>query len=313
MREMVAQSRLHPSQLIAPLFLHSQANAQEPISTMPGIFRMGAVAAMKDVQELVHLGIKTVAVFPVIPLEWKDKKASKALDKNLFYLQFISEIKNKFPELNVMTDVALDPYSSYGHDGLVDEKSGTILNDETVEVLSQMAILQAQAGCDIVAPSDMMDGRVQAIRDVLEEHKFHDTLIMSYCAKYASAFYGPFRDALGSAPKFGNKKTYQMDPRNSIEALKELSQDELEGADIVMVKPGLAYLDVLFQLKQNTTLPVAVYQVSGEYSMIKAASTLGFGESDLLRDESLHAFRRAGADIIITYFAKEWAQQWNNL
>ena len=306
-RAMVEEVFLSPNQLIAPLFLTEGKNKIDPIISMPGYARISLDRALKEIQELQRLGVNSVVLFPVVTNKDKNERASQALNKNFFYYQAISSIKKHFPEILVATDVALDPYSSQGHDGLVDKKTGEILNDETVEILVKMSLLQAEAGADIIAPSDMMDGRIGAIRLGLENAGFSNTLIMSYCAKYASAFYGPFRDALDSAPKKGDKKTYQMNYKNSRDVLREAELDENEGADILMVKPALPYLDIIQKLKQNSKLPIAAYQVSGEYAMIKATAERGWGNLEQLMLESLFGIRRAGADIILTYFAKEFA------
>ncbi len=310
-REMIAETHLTPAHLIAPIFVKDGQNIKEEIKTMPGIYRHSIDQALLEIKELYSLGVKTVSLFPAINESKKNSKATEALNPDGLYIKLIKEIKNSFPDVICMTDVALDPYSSDGHDGLVDPKTGEILNDATLEVLAKMSLLQAKSGSDILGPSDMMDGRVGFIRDVLDEEGMTQTSIMSYTAKYASGFYGPFRDALNSAPKFGDKKTYQMDYRNSREALREAYLDESEGADILMVKPGLSYLDILVRLRDNTTLPLAVYNVSGEYAMIKAADQLGFIDGEKVMMETLFAFRRAGADVILTYFAKEAAKVLN--
>jgi len=308
LREMICETHLSPANLIAPIFVKEGSGIREEIKTMPGIYRFSIDQALVEIKELQDLGVKTVSLFPAIEESKKNSKASECLNPDGLYIKLIKEIKNAFPDVICMTDVALDPYSSDGHDGLVDSKTGEILNDATLELLAKMSLLQAKAGSDILGPSDMMDGRVGFIRDFLDEEGMTQTSIMSYTAKYASGFYGPFRDALNSAPKFGDKKTYQMDIRNAREALREAYLDEAEGADILMVKPGLAYLDILVRLRENTTLPLAVYNVSGEYAMIKAASKLGYIDGDKVMMESLYAFRRAGADVILTYFAKDAAK-----
>jgi porphobilinogen synthase len=305
-REMTAETRLNTSNLIYPIFLTDGKNKKEEISSMPGQFRFSPDLILKEVEACMKLSIRAFCLFPRVDDKLKDRTGSFSLKKNNFYLKTISQIKKYFPEAAVMTDVALDPYSSDGHDGIV--KDGKILNDETVEILVQMAVVQAEAGADIIGPSDMMDGRVLAIRKALDERGFTDVSVMSYTAKYASAFYGPFRDALDSAPKFGDKKTYQMNPTNRREALREAMLDEAEGADFLMVKPALSYLDVIREISQNTLLPVAAYNVSGEYAMVKAAGMKGWIDEKRVRDEILLSIRRAGADVILTYFAKEWAQ-----
>jgi porphobilinogen synthase len=257
----------------------------------------------KKVKSLWNMGLKSVLLFVKVPDDLKDNKGTEALNPEGLMQRSIRIIKNAVPEMVVMTDVALDPYSSFGHDGIVED--GKIVNDPTVEILSEMALSHAQAGADVVAPSDMMDGRILAIRKCLEEQQFHDTVIMSYSAKYASSFYGPFRDALDSAPGFGDKKTYQMDFTNRREAITETQRDIEEGADIVMVKPGIAYLDILRDLRESITTPIAVYQVSGEYSMLKAAAEKGWLDHDAVMMEQLLSFKRAGANLIASYFAEE--------
>ena len=306
-RRLVRETQLTTNDLIAPLFLKEGSNLKEPILTMPGINRLSVDELVKECRELYSLGIPCVALFPAIEEKLKDQKASEATNPNGLYQRAIKEVKNALPDLLVMTDVALDPYSSDGHDGLVDPKTGEILNDPTLEVLAKMAIVQSRSGADILGPSDMMDGRVGFIRDALDEENLINVAIMSYAAKYASSFYGPFRDALNSAPKLGDKKTYQMDYANVREALREAYLDESEGADILMVKPGLPYLDVIKTLRDNTTLPIAAYNVSGEYAMIKAASERGMIDGEKAMLEMLWSFKRAGSDMILTYFAKEAA------
>ncbi len=310
-RSMVRENFVLPAHLIAPLFVIDGKDQKIPIKSMPGQFRLSIDHLLTEIAELKNLGVKCVAIFPAIEDKLKNERATEAFNIDGLNARAIRAIKEAFPEILVMGDIALDPYSSTGHDGLVDPSSGEILNDQTLEVLALQAICEAKAGVDILGPSDMMDGRVGFIRKTLEQEGFTNTLIMSYTAKYASAFYGPFRDALDSAPKKGDKKTYQMDPSNSEEALREAKLDEVEGADILMVKPGLAYLDIIWRLKQSTHLPVAAYNVSGEYAMIKAASEKGWIDHDRAVLESLTAFRRAGADIILTYFAKDAARLLN--
>lgn len=307
-RALVEENKITPNDLIAPVFFVEGKNQRIPIKSMPGHERLSLDLLVEKVKGLESLGIPCVSLFPAISEELKTKNAKEALNPDNLNLRAVKEIKNACPNMVVMTDVALDPYSSDGHDGLVDPRTNEILNDESVEVLAQMALLQAKAGSDIVGPSDMMDGRVLAIRKILDENHHKNTLIMSYTAKYASAFYGPFRDALDSAPKAGDKKTYQMNPANSREALRELYLDEKEGADIVMVKPGLPYLDVIKLLRDNTTLPVAAYNVSGEYAMIKAAAMNGWLDEKMAMVEMLTSFKRAGADMILTYFAEDMAR-----
>jgi len=276
---------------------------------MPGYYRYTIDLLKKEAKELYDLGVKSVLIFAKVPDALKDNKGTEALNKDGLMQRTIRELKDAVPEMLIMTDVALDPYSSYGHDGVV--FNDEIVNDQSVEILSRMALSHAEAGADFVAPSDMMDGRIGAIRDILEEANLHNTGIMAYSAKYASCFYGPFRDALDSAPGFGDKKTYQMNPPNIREAVKEARLDVNEGADIVMVKPGMPYLDVLKAVKDDVNVPVSVYQVSGEYSMIKAAATNGWIDGEEAMMESLIGFKRAGADLIATYFAKEAAKKIN--
>lgn len=273
---------------------------------MPGIYRFSVDKLMDEISECVNLGIKTFCLFPAFEEKIKDKYATISYDPENFYLRAIAKIKKDIPEACIMTDVAMDPYSSDGHDGIVE--NGEILNDETLEVLGKMSLEQARAGADILGPSDMMDGRVEYIRELLDDEGFTKVSIMSYTAKYASAFYGPFRDALDSAPKSGDKKTYQMNPANVREALIEAELDELEGADMLMVKPALAYLDVIKELSEASNLPIAAYNVSGEYAMIKAAGQKGWLDGEKAMMEVLLSIRRAGAKIILTYFAKEYAK-----
>jgi len=302
-RSMVAQTSLTPNDFLVPLFITEGSDVQEEISSMPGYYRYSLDKIGKEVRELRSMGINGVLLFVKVPDELKDNEGKEALNPNGLMQRSIRTIKDAVPELCVMTDVALDPYSVYGHDGIV--MDGEIVNDPTVDVLAEMAVSHAEAGADFVAPSDMMDGRIEAMREALEAEDFTDVGIMSYSAKYASSFYGPFRDALDSAPGFGDKKTYQMDPANSYEGLEEVLADIDEGADIVMVKPALAYLDVIRMVKQEVNVPVSAYQVSGEYAMIKAAAEKGWLDHDSTMMESLIAIKRAGADLIATYFAKD--------
>jgi porphobilinogen synthase len=311
-RNLVRENKLSTHDLIAPLFFTEGKQLQIPIASMPGQFRYSLDELVKKVKELDSLGIQCVSIFPAIEEKFKSKDAKEALNPDGLNQRAIKAIKDALPHMLVMTDIALDPYNSDGHDGLVDSKTGEILNDATLDVLAQMAVVQARAGSDIVGPSDMMDGRVAAIRHALEENGLTKTLIMSYTAKYASSFYGPFRDALDSAPKAGDKKTYQMDYANGTEALRELKLDENEGADIVMVKPGLSYLDIIAKLKQHTDLPVAAYNVSGEYAMVKAAAMQGWLNEEAVMIEMLTSFKRAGADIILSYFAESMARVLKN-
>jgi porphobilinogen synthase len=304
-RSLVRETSVSVSDLIYPLFIMEGKDSTEAISSMPGISRFSPDRVIKEIGECMELGIKAFAPFPRIEESKKDKYAEESFREGNLYLQTISAIKNRYPEACIVSDVAMDPYSSDGHDGIVE--NGEILNDATLEVLAKMAVAQAKAGADIVAPSDMMDGRVGYIREALDAAGYTDVSIMSYTAKYASAFYGPFRDALGSAPKKGDKKTYQMDPANQKEALTEAELDTHEGADFLMVKPALAYLDVIKLLSENSSLPIAAYNVSGEYAMIKAAAQNGWLDGDKAMLETLLSIRRAGAKIILTYFAKEFA------
>lgn len=310
-RNLVRETNLSSHDLIAPLFVIEGQNVFEPIHSMPGISRLSIDLLVKECKELHALGVPCVSLFPAIDNKLKDTRATEAYNPNGLYQRAIKEVKNAIPELLIMTDVALDPYSSDGHDGLVDPKTGEILNDATLEVLAKMSLVQAKSGSDILGPSDMMDGRIGFIRDALDEENLINTAIMSYAAKYASAFYGPFRDALNSAPKLGDKKTYQMDFANVREALREAYLDESEGADILMVKPGLPYLDVIKTIRDNTTLPMAAYNVSGEYAMVKAAAEKGWIDGEKVMIEMLWAFKRAGSDMILTYFAKEAARVLN--
>jgi porphobilinogen synthase len=300
---MVAETILRPSDFIAPLFIIEGENVKEEISSMPGYFRHSLDLTVKEVKELWSMGIKSVLLFIKCPDELKDNKGKEAVNPDGLMQRGIKAIKNAVPEMIVMTDVALDPYSTYGHDGIVE---GTqIVNDVTVEVLSRMSLSHAEAGADFVAPSDMMDGRILSIRTILEQNNFTNVGVMAYSAKYASCFYGPFRDALDSAPGFGDKKTYQMDYANSREAIKETLMDIEEGADIVMVKPALAYLDIIRIIKDRVTVPVSAYHVSGEYAMIKAAAKMGWLDENKAILETLTSIKRAGADLTATYFAKD--------
>lgn len=304
LREMVAETHLHASDFIVPLFVTEGTGIQEEISSMPDYYRLSLDNLKKEVNELWSLGIKSVLLFVKVPDNLKDDACSEALNKNGLMIRAIKAVKEAQPDMCVMTDVALDPFSPVGHDGLV--KNFEILNDETVKVLSEMSVIHAEAGADFVAPSDMMDGRIGSIRAALEQNGFTKTGILAYSAKYASCFYGPFRDALDSAPGFGDKKTYQMDIRNRTEAIKETLDDVKEGADIVMVKPAGAYLDIIREVKNAVHVPVAAYQVSGEYAMIKAAAQRGWLNENAAIAESLTSIKRAGADLIATYFAKQY-------
>jgi porphobilinogen synthase len=303
---MVQEHRVHVNDLMFPLFITQGNNKQIPIASMPGIYRMSEENILREIELCLLHGLKSFVLFPHFEEGQKDKYASISYQDN-FYLNALRKIKETFPEVCLMTDVAMDPYSSDGHDGLVE--NGKILNDETLEILGKMALAQAQTGADILGPSDMMDGRVGYIRDILDYQNYTETSIMSYTAKYASAFYGPFREALDSAPKAGDKKTYQMDPANVTEALIEGELDYNEGADFLMVKPALAYLDVIKTLYDQFDLPIAAYNVSGEYAMIKAAAQNGWLDNNKAMNETLLSMKRAGAKIILTYFAKEFAMQ----
>ncbi|REE01742.1 porphobilinogen synthase [Marinoscillum furvescens] len=303
-RSLAQETHVTANDLILPLFLLEGTNQKSEVASMPGIFRLSLDLMLKEIESCLKLGIKAFDVFPVVEETYKDQMATRSYDENFFYLQALTTIKREFPEALIITDVAMDPYSSDGHDGIV--RDGEIINDETLDVLGKMALAQAATGIDMIGPSDMMDGRVGYLRDILDDAGYSQVGIMSYTAKYASAFYGPFRDALDSAPKFGDKKTYQMNPANRSEALIEAELDYIEGADVLMVKPALAYLDIIADLKANYDLPIAAYNVSGEYAMIKAAGEKGWLDADRARDESLMAIKRAGADMILTYFAKEY-------
>ncbi len=300
---MVQETHLAASNLIFPLFIVDGTNVKTEVSSMPGIYRYSIDNLLHEVERCLNLGLRAFDLFPNIEESLKDRHASESIREGSLYLRAIAEVKRRFPEACVVTDVAMDPYSSDGHDGLVE--NGEILNDQTLDILGKMALAHAQAGADIVAPSDMMDGRIGFIRTVLDENGFTNVSLMSYTAKYASAFYGPFRDALNSAPKHGDKKTYQMNPANQREALIEAELDTQEGADFLMVKPALAYLDVIKLLKDQFDLPIAAYNVSGEYAMIKASARNGWLDERRATMEVLLGIRRAGATAILTYHAKE--------
>ena len=305
-RTMVEENRLSVKDLLFPLFVMDGSATKTEIKSMPGIYRYTTDLLLKEIEACLNLGITSYALFPQVAEDRKDTLATESHRQGSLYLEAIHAVTSRFPEISMLTDVAMDPYSSDGHDGIV--KNGEILNDETLEVLAKMAVAQAQAGSKLIGPSDMMDGRVGYIRESLDDAGFTNVGIMAYSAKYASAFYGPFRDALESAPKFGDKKTYQMNPSNSREALREAELDELEGADFLMVKPALAYLDIISLLRDNTNLPIAAYNVSGEYAMVKAAAANGWIDGEKAMLESLLSMKRAGAQVILTYFAKEFAQ-----
>jgi porphobilinogen synthase len=302
-RIMVAETQLRASDFIVPLFIDEGNQAHQEISSMPGYFRNSLDITIREVKELYAMGLKSVLLFIKCKDDLKDNTGKEAWNRDGLMQRSIRAIKEAVPEILLMTDVALDPYSSYGHDGIV--KDGEIVNDETVEALVNMSLSHAEAGADFVAPSDMMDGRIGAIRNAFEKNGFNKTGIMAYSAKYASCFYGPFRDALDSAPGFGDKKTYQMDYANRTEAIKEALQDVDEGADIVMVKPALAYLDIIREVKNAVHVPVSAYNISGEYAMIKAAAKMGWLDENKAILETLTAIKRAGADLIATYFAKD--------
>ena len=305
-RALAEETQIRVDKLIEPLFLLDGSNKTEEISSMPGIFRFSEDKALAHAEKSLKLGIQSFILFPAVDDALKDKTGSYSWSEKNFYLRIIRALKKNFPEAVLISDVALDPYSSDGHDGIVE--NGEILNDPTLDSLAKMSLAQAEAGIDILGPSDMMDGRVGHLRDALDQAGFTKTGIMSYTAKYASAYYGPFRDALQSAPKFGDKKTYQMNPANAREALREARLDAAEGADYLMVKPALAYLDIIHRVKEASDLPVVCYNVSGEYAMVKAAGEKKWIDPVRARDEMLLAFFRAGADAVITYFAREYAQ-----
>ena len=307
LRNLVQENHLQVSSLIQPLFLVPGENIKLEIKSLPGIFRFSEDLLLEEIGACMAVGIQTFLIFPAIPEELKDKGATYSYSKDNFYLKAARNIKKKFPSSCIISDVAMDPYSIDGHDGWVED--GQILNDKTLPVLAKMAAAQAEAGFDMIGPSDMMDGRIQYIREYLDNEGYTNTGIMSYTAKYASAFYGPFRDALDSAPKAGDKKTYQMNPANLQEALKEAHLDISEGADVIMVKPALHYLDVIHLLKTNTNIPIAAYHVSGECAMLIAAAQNGWLDRQKAIEETLMGIKRAGADIIITYFAREYAER----
>ncbi|MEM8610721.1 MAG: porphobilinogen synthase [Cyanobacteria bacterium P01_H01_bin.105] len=306
LRRMVQETVLTAADLIYPLFVMEGEGQKVEVPSMAGCFRYSLDLLLEEAQAAWELGIGAIALFPLIPDAQKDNAGTESYNPDGLIPRAVRALKQALPQLLVITDVALDPYSSEGHDGIV--KEGQILNDETVAVLVKQALVQAEAGADMVAPSDMMDGRVGAIRQALDAEGWINVGILAYSAKYASAYYGPFRDALESAPKFGDKKTYQMDAANAREALKEIDLDIAEGADIIMVKPALAYLDIISRIKQHTHVPVAAYNVSGEYAMIKAAAQQGWIDEQAVMLETLTSIKRAGADVILTYFAKEAAR-----
>ena len=300
------ETHLHPRQLIYPFFLVDGQGIKDEVKSLPGNYRWSLDQLLFEMEDCLRLGLDTFVLFPAVDERLKDQVASYSYAEDNFYLNALQTLKEKFPEACLMTDVAMDPYSSDGHDGLV--QNAKILNDETLVILARMSVAQAQAGADIIGPSDMMDGRVGYIRESLDKEQFTDVSIMSYTAKYASAFYGPFRDALDSAPKVGDKTTYQMNPANQREALVEAELDYAEGADYMMVKPALSYLDVIQLLKANYDIPIAAYSVSGEYAMLRAACQSGYLEYEEAMPEILLSIRRAGADVILTYFAKDFTK-----
>ena len=307
-RRLVRENVLTTNDLIWPMFVVDGQNTRTPVTSMPGVDRLTVDQAVRDAERAMKLEIPCIALFPYTESSLRDETGSEALNPNNLVCQSVRAIKKEFPDIGVLCDVALDPFTSHGHDGLIED--GKILNDETVAVLVRQALVQAEAGCDVIAPSDMMDGRVGAIREALDDAGFLDVQIMSYAAKYASAFYGPFRDAIGSAKTLtGDKRTYQMDSANSDEALREVELDIAEGADMVMVKPGMPYLDIVRRVKDTFSMPTFVYQVSGEYAMIAAAAGNGWIDGERAMMESLLAFKRAGADGILTYFAPKAAEK----
>ena len=312
-RNLIRETELNVGHLVQPVFLMPEADARLPIPSLPGTFRLGIDEVLREIEDCQQVGLKSFMMFPAVPEEHKDKTGTYATAEQNFYLHAARAIKDRFPEVCLISDAALDPYSTDGHDGVVID--GKIHNDETLKLLDAMAVAQAQAGFDIIGPSDMMDGRVGSIRRALDREGLTDTAIMSYTAKYASAFYGPFRDALDSAPRQlqdvpGDKKTYQMDPANAREALREAALDAAEGADYLMVKPALNYLDIIYRLHEAHPLPIAAYHVSGECAMLLAAAERGWLDYQQAASEALLSIRRAGADVIISYFAKDYAR-WN--
>jgi porphobilinogen synthase len=311
LREMLAEHRLHPSDLVLPMFICEGSGCEEPVASLRGVSRWSVDRLAERARQAASLGIPCVALFPNTPQQLRTDDAREALNPDNLICRAIREIKDAVPEIGVLTDVALDPYTAHGHDGVTDQH-GNVRNDETVAILVEQALVQARAGADIIAPSDMMDGRVGAIRAGLEQGGYPELAIMAYAAKYASAFYGPFRDAVGSAGRLkGDKRSYQMDPANGLEALREVELDIAEGADMVMVKPGLAYLDLIWRVKQRFGVPTFAFQVSGEYAMIEAAAECGAGDRDALLMETLIAFKRAGATGVLTYHALDAARLLN--
>lgn len=309
-RQMVAENTILPSDLILPIFIKEGSSEREKIQSMPGVERISIDLLIEKAREAYSLGIPAIALFPCIDAALKDEVGTEAINQNNLVSKAIKALKDHIPEIGVIADVALDPYTTHGHDGIIDEK-GKILNDKTIMQLCEQALVLAQAGCDIVAPSDMMDGRIGAIREILEEERYCDTQILAYSAKYASSFYGPFRDAVRSSKTLGqkDKKTYQMDISNSDEALREVEMDIMEGADMVMIKPGLPYLDVIRRVKDNYNIPIFAYQVSGEYSMIKASAAAGIIDENQAFMETAICFKRAGVNGIFTYAALDIVKQ----
>ncbi|MFT5618540.1 MAG: porphobilinogen synthase [Arenicella sp.] len=305
-RSMVEENTLNTSDFIFPLFLVDGQNKKVEVDSMPNIFRYSQDNLLREIEDCMKLGIKSFAIFPSLTDDFKDKMATESYNPKSLYLRTLKEVKSQFPTSCIMTDVAMDPYSSDGHDGIYQD--GEILNDESVEILGRMSLAQAETGIDILGPSDMMDGRIGYLRELLDANGFHKTSIMAYTAKYASAFYGPFRDALDSAPKAGDKKTYQMNPANSKEALTEAFLDYEEGADFLMVKPALSYLDIIKLLADNFEIPISAYNVSGEYAMVKAAAQKGWIDGEKVMLESLLSMKRAGSSVILSYFSKEVAE-----
>jgi len=305
-RSLVQETRLHPSNFVAPMFVLEGTNQQQAVASMPGVSRLSIDLMIKEAEALFALGVRAVDLFVVVPAEKKDRMGSEAIREGNLLERAISSLKRALPEMCLMVDIALDPFTDHGHDGLIND-NGEIINDPSLQMLGKMSLLAAEAGADVVAPSDMMDGRIAYIRSMLDSQGFSNVNIMAYTAKYASAFYGPFREALHSAPKFGDKKTYQMNPANSREALLECALDAQEGADMLLIKPALPCLDIVTKIRQATHLPIGAYHVSGEYAMVKAAAQNGWIDGDRVMHESLLSIKRAGADFILTYAAGEMA------
>lgn len=306
-RALVQETRLHPSNFVAPLFIIEGKSQRQSIESMPGIHRLSVDELLIEVEVLLSLGVKAIELFPAIEDSKKDTQGSEALRENNLTVRALNALKKSFPELCVMVDIALDPFTSHGHDGIISAE-GDVLNDPTLEILGKMSLILSQAGADVLAPSDMMDGRVGFIRNTIDSHGHTNVSIMAYAAKYASAFYGPFREALNSSPKKGDKKGYQLNPANWREGLRECTMDEYEGADMLLIKPGLAYLDIVSKVRDITNLPLGAYHVSGEYSMVKAAAQNGWIDGEKVMYECLLSIKRAGADFILTYAAREIAE-----